>query len=238
MTNSDSSATDRLRMTLDREAERYRSALGWDEIVTRGRVRSTRRSWMMPLAAAVLVLAVVGSAILIVRFHDRSPAYSAPPAVSSALKSADRDGSATPALTEPLASTGQIVGLIDGFPPASVAPATVPTAWAEATGGPGESTVYVFWATHADLLVVTTFGSSSCPKVVEQIVRTRDQTVNMTIVEDKPPIPTPTPYRYVASACTADIRPRTVLISPPGGITSAKPLEVIVGGTVIRLPKR
>src|SRR2546426_4040328 len=66
-------------------------------------------------------------------------------------------------------ATGEVVSSIAAFPdPRSVAPPMI-----TAYGAPGlrPDTVSIGWARNDDLLVVTTFGSGSCPRFIGKVIR-------------------------------------------------------------------
>lgn len=113
-----------------------------------------------------------------------------------------------------------------GPPPAEAEPAE------SAAGTPGFLTpLSVAWAKSGQILFVTTYGSSSCPSVVEAQISTGPQ--RLTLRTSNPDNPGGAPQ-----SCTADLSPTTSTVRVPADINPAEPLTVVVDSRTLVLPTR
>jgi len=135
-----------------------------------------------------------------------------PPATTAAGPSPSASSSA------PSGSAGSVVSETLGPPPSQLAPPDFPDADRDSIGS---DTLAIGWAPGDDLLVVVTFGSSSCPSKVHAITGMGEQHIEMDISTHEPAAPT-----GAVMACTADLHPFTTLVEPPAGIRSDLPLQI------------
>lgn len=92
------------------------------------------------------------------------------------------------------------------------------------------------WAKTGNKLFVTTFGSQTCPQVVDQVVSTGSQRLTLH---------TSQPYSGYAFAdgqtmpvCTADLSPTTSTVTVPPVVDPTKPVIVTMNGRTYNLPGR
>lgn len=81
--------------------------------------------------------------------------------------------------------------------------------------------------TSMDQLLVTTWGSSSCPRLPESVVAEGSSVV----------VGTKEFNLFGGSGCTADASPTTSSVPVPAGITVAGSLRVVVDGTTVQATK-
>lgn len=252
MNNSDER---HLRDALQRESSQYGAGeLSWDEVLLRTQTRSWRTRWRLPaaLAAAVVLIAVTVGIVAANRSSTHSPpaagATTSPtPTTASALRSTSVPSSMSDSSTGPgtttheaasstaPATTGQILSSGPGFPAPSIAPPTLLTSVA-ANSDPNK--VDLSWATHGDALLVTTFGSSSCPRAVEQVIRTGPRSIRLVLTAPYAAAQVSPPSGAFPHICLDDLRPYTSIVRPPTGIAPSSTLDVTIDQTAYHLPAR
>ncbi|MTD12788.1 hypothetical protein GIS00_02365 [Nakamurella sp. YIM 132087] len=118
----------------------------------------------------------------------------------------------------------------------SDAPVEIPSDQLSETGL-GPALAKISWTDYRGetLLLVTTFGSSSCPTYLTDIVATGDQSIRIgTISEVTHPRTTGESLRI----CSGDLSPLTALIDPPAAVSSSEPLIVAINGFDLTVPAR
>jgi hypothetical protein len=91
-----------------------------------------------------------------------------------------------------------------------------PSGAVRATDGRGDPRVSATWV-ERDVIVVTTWGSGSCPKRPVEIERKGDHKVKVRVRRTER-----------AEACTADLGPTSNSVRLPKGVSKDGPLEVII----------
>lgn len=128
-------------------------------------------------------------------------------------------------------ATGEVVFSTAAFPDPRSVPPTMITKYG---AGLGPDMVSIGWARSDDLLVVTTFGSGSCPRLIDKVVRETGNSIRIETSAESAAASPPTTTR----TCTADLRPLTTTIRPPAGISAHQTLVVKVGSREWRIPPR
>jgi hypothetical protein len=201
----------RLREALDGEARRATGTVTWDQVLRRrGTRQHNRHKWLVPGLAAAAVVAV---AVMIAVISGSPDAQVASPRTSGSTSVAP-----SPEVT------GEIVSSTPAFPDPRSVPATMITDYRP---GIAPDTVSIGWALNEDLLVVTTFGSGSCPKLIDKVTAETGNSIRLEITSGNP-----------TRTCTADLRPLTSTIRPPAGITADQTLVVRIGSREWQIPPR
>jgi hypothetical protein len=171
------------------------------------RARRTRRA-LLAVTVAVAVAVIV--AVMIRSSHSR------------VAQSAHAD------------ETGEVVATAAAFPDPTSVPTTMITDYSEP--GIAPDTVSIGWSRNEDLLVVTTFGSGSCPKFIDRVVRGVGNSIHIAIRTEDATVSSSPPG--TTRTCTSDLRPLTTTIRAPAGITAQEILVVKLGSREWRVPPR
>ncbi len=135
----------------------------------------------------------------------------------------------------PCATNGTGTFVRQGFPVPSIAPPTLLTSVA-ANSDPNK--VDLSWATHGDVLLVTTFGSTSCPRAVEEVIRTGPRSIRLELTAPYAAAHVPPPSGGYPHVCVSDLRPYTSIVEPPTGIEPSNELDVTIDQATYHLPAR
>ncbi|WP_353650856.1 hypothetical protein ABLG96_08155 [Nakamurella sp. A5-74] len=125
-----------------------------------------------------------------------------------------------------------------GFAKANEVASPVITDWSGDING---TTASAAWSRTADRLVVTTFGSGSCPRAIQRVELTGPQEIYLTVVDTGVEPLTPATSGAAANsvtyprACTRDLRPYTMVVIPPASASADKTLTVRGLGRPIEL---
>ena len=198
------------------------------------------RNFLVAATAAALAVAVAAGC----SGDDRGRFGSASPPAQTMLMSAGSI-SAVPRPTStsynatsghaPALLTGQVLSSGQGFPVPSIAPPTLLTSVA-ANSDPNK--VDLSWATHGDVLLVTTFGSTSCPRAVEEVIRTGPRSIRLELTAPYAAAHVPPPSGGYPHVCVSDLRPYTSIVEPPTGIEPSNELDVTIDQATYHLPAR
>lgn len=113
-------------------------------------------------------------------------------------------------------------------------------------GMPGD--VRVAWSRDGRTLLLTTWGSGSCPAVVDSVTGSigddGTQQLDLFLVDTQsaparstaPGLPTPRERPSYPQACSGDLVPLTMVIAPPAGFTPHRALRITAGGWTVTLP--
>ncbi|WP_353650886.1 hypothetical protein ABLG96_08330 [Nakamurella sp. A5-74] len=150
----------------------------------------------------------------------------------------------TAQISEGAPATGAVESVKGGFADPDEVATPMITDW---SGGPvTQPTVSAAWLRTRDRLVVTTFGSGSCPRQIQQVRLIGPQEIDLTIIDTQnEPLVSATPgqssdsgtYSYPRT-CTRDISPHTMIVRPPAGTSPDKVLVIHCLGSPITLPAR
>lgn len=169
-----------------------------------------------------------------------SPSAPALSSTTTPTTSSTISSSGTPSTSPGVAATGtttdtpsyEAFTVMAGPPPAEADP---PVSAVSNTGTGFQAPLSVAWAKSGQILFVTTYGSSSCPSVVEaqiQVISTRPQRLTLrTSNPDKPRGTAP-------QGCTMDLVPTTSTVPVPAEINPTKPVTVEIDGRTLVLPGR
>ena len=86
----------------------------------------------------------------------------------------------------------------------------------------------IAWDLAGKFLLVTTYGSSSCPNTIDRVVLAGDQRLEFSTSDTTAALATTAPR-----TCTADLAPFTSSIVVPAGIVRTEPLTVVFQGNEI-----
>ncbi|MEJ7649608.1 MAG: hypothetical protein WKF57_11330 [Nakamurella sp.] len=163
---------------------------------------------------------------------------------STRTTSSDMTSTSPVVTSEPAPETGVVESLTSGFADPGEVATPIITDWTGDAITP--STVSAAWLRTSNRLVMTTFGSGSCPLVIQQVTLVGPQEISLAIVDTQngplASVPSGRPsdsgtFSYPRD-CTRDIRPYTMIVRPPPGVTSDVPLVIHGGGASITLPAR
>lgn len=253
---------DRLRATLAQLAQDFSSDRhNFDDVVLpvdekREAKQTFRRRWTMPLVAAGAVAVLALGAIAVTRGNEPPPSAAPLPGTSTAVTETATDTSvdATSSQTRATSSasvdapssrasavssqsgppaveaTGRILAATEGPPRPGQVPVGMPTDLA----GEPLYTWHVGWAKNADLLVITYMSEARACGWIITDVQLVDGKVRLVVQASTNLHPTQSGVFCV----TDPLRQWTVTVEPPPGITSAHPIDVVIGAEVFHLDAR
>jgi hypothetical protein len=224
----------RLRDALREASEQFAPDLQWGDVIRHVPLIRARR-WKLPMLAAVTVSVIVVATILLTNLQRSSNDKAATlPAASVPVTSSEPATAASATGTAGVAS-GAVLSAGLGFPPATNAPTTLRTS---NDGSWSPDTIYVVWASGEETLLVTTFGSRSCPRRVESVVGTAPGSLTLVLTEPYAAARITPPSSEPSHFCTDDLTPYTSIVQPPQGYKSDRSLVVTIDSRTIFLPAR
>jgi hypothetical protein len=125
---------------------------------------------------------------------------------------------------------GPLVTASRGFPAAGTAPTGMPTAITDRRlDAVTDRTILVGWSRSGELLFVVTFGSGSCPRLVDDAAVVGTDRVRIDLSPMAPPPGSP------SSDCSSDLGPYTSVVKPPVGISSSRSITVTIDSQTFEL---
>lgn len=248
---------------LENAADNITGRVTWDQVLTQARAGQVRRrryiagaSLVATVAAVVAVVVVAGAFTQdggrganagqtgLLTLSQPSPSLPSP---TSTMDSSDGH-SATSASGNSDRNAGYVISVQAGFAdPDSVATDMI-TGYSSGVHI-AENTVTAGWSKADDTIVVTLFGSGSCPRLIQTVTGdsagTDQQFISLGNVDTRKQPASSLPAGWGLNspdvtyprACTLDLSPLTTLVHPPTGFSRAHKLRLSVDGVgVITLP--